>query len=241
MAECSEPTWKNVWADVYCVSHPRTISEFLENVVRPAIGRLEEDANKFKEGSDPIDAFRLSDTQDLIGETLKAFCLSLNSIWERQLRNLMTGVARELYDDPGLIKKCQMDPWRKFDGLFEQLRGFRFSAFKAYDDLDTMQLLANVCRHGDGPSLQRLSTKCPELWPVPNNSMTALLDMPELNHFRADNILTSLELLEDLSSEIQLFWAQSNYIYLESIDRKHENVLTRLGELRPIWSGQLRF
>ena len=133
----------------------------------------------FKESSEPIDAFRLSDTQDLIAETLKAFCLSLNSIWERQLRNLMTGVARELYDDPGLIKKCQMDPWHKLAGLFEELRGFKLSAFKAYDDLDTLQLLANVCRHGEGASLQRLSTKCPELWLVPDNSMTALLDMPE--------------------------------------------------------------
>ena len=179
MTEFIKPTWRNVWADVYCTSHPRTISEFLESVVRPAIGRLEEDANMFKESSEPIDAFRLSDTQDLIAETLKAFCLSLNSIWERQLRNLMTGVARELYDDPGLIKKCQMDPWHKLAGLFEELRGFKLSAFKAYDDLDTLQLLANVCRHGEGSSLQRLSTKCPELWLVPDNSMTALLDMPE--------------------------------------------------------------
>ncbi|PWE35005.1 hypothetical protein DD563_02845 [Pelagicola sp. LXJ1103] len=241
MTEFIKPTWKNVWADVYCTSHPRTIIEFLESVVRPAIGKLEEDADMFKESSYPIDAFRHSDTQDFIAETLKAFCLSLNSIWERQLRNLMTGVARELYDDPGLIKKCQMDPWHKLDGLFEELRGFKLSAFKAYDDLDTLQLLANVCRHGDGPSLQRLSTKCPELWPVPNNNMTALLDMPEPNNFRTDNILISLELLETLSCAIQMFWAQSDYVYLESIGHKHDTVLKRLKELRPIWSGQFRF
>lgn len=61
MTEFIKSTWKNVWADVYCTSHPRTISEFLESVVRPAIGRLEEDADMFKESSDPIDAFPHSD------------------------------------------------------------------------------------------------------------------------------------------------------------------------------------
>lgn len=178
------------------------MSEFFESVARPAICKLRQDVEIFKASSDPIDAFRQSDAEDLIVETLKAFCLSLNSIWERQLRTLMAGVARELYDDPALIKKCQIQHWDKLDGLFEDLRGFKLSDFKAFDDLDTLQLLANTCRHGDGPSLRRLSSKCPELWAEPSAHMPGIIESQKLERFRTDNLLITLELLEHLSGAI---------------------------------------
>lgn len=229
------PTWKNTHADVYATFNPRTISVFFENVVRPAICKLQQNVEIFGASSDPVDAFRQRDAEDLIVETLKAFCLSLNSIWERQLRTFMAHVAGELYDDPSLIKKCQIQRWDMLDGLFEDLRGFKLSYFRAYDDLDTLQLLANVCRHGDGPSLKRLSSKCPELWAEPGPTMPSMTEGNTLEQFRTDNLVISLELLEHLSGAIQSFWNQSQYIYLESIDQKHEGVLKKLEVLRPVW------
>ncbi len=236
MTTAAIPAWKNAHADVYSTFYPRTIAEFLESVVRPSIVKLEQDAVTLKASSDPIDAFLHRDRQDLIAESLKAFCLSLNSIWERQLRSLMAGVAREHYDDPALIKKCQHLPWNKLDALFEELRGFKLSEFKAFDELDTLQLLANVCRHGDGSSMQRLSVKCPELWVQPISPMPVMTNGTKMERFRADNLEISLELLERLSSAIQSFWNQSHYIYLESLSQKHENVIKELDRLRPIWN-----
>ena len=39
------------------------------------------------------------------------------------------------------------------------------SFFEEYRQLDLLHLLANVCRHGDGPSSRRLWHRCPEFWP----------------------------------------------------------------------------
>lgn len=149
---------------------------------------------------------------------------------------LVAGVARELFDDPVLVNRCQNLPWSKLDDMFEHLRGFKLSYFRAYDDLDTLQLLANVCRHGDGPSLQRLSVKCPELWTGPIPPMPGSINGSRPNPFRADNILISLDLLDKLTDAIQSFWNQTEYIYLESLSRKHENVIQKLERLRPIWN-----
>lgn len=229
------PTWINTYADVLSSSHSRTTAEFFDSVVCPAIKKLQQDVETYKASNDPLDAFRQSDTEDLIVESLKAFCLSLNSLWERHLRSLMAGVAREVFEDVDLIKRCQTQRWDQLDDLFEHLRGYKLRDFRAFDDLDTLQLLANICRHGDGPSRKRLSDKCPELWPEPNPPMVALMGEVTLDRFRIDNLCITLGLLRRLSEAIQLFWNQSQYIYLESIERKHESVVKKLDEMRPIW------
>lgn len=229
------PTWKNTHADVLSSSYGRTTAKFFDSVICPSIAKLQHDIETYNDSEDPLDAFRKSDTQDLIVESLKAFCLSLNSLWERQLRTVMAGVAHELYDDVDLIKKCQTRRWDQLDELFEHLRGYKLSDFKPFNDLDTLQLVANVCRHGTGPSLKRLSEKCPDLWPELGPSMPGLHDGEERDRFRTDNLLITLQLLENLSDAIQSFWNQSQYIYLESLEWKHEHVVKELEKLRPIW------
>jgi hypothetical protein len=229
------PTWKNTYADVLSSSYGRTTAKFFDSVICPAIAKLQHDIETYNASEDPLDAFRESDTQELIVECLKAFCPSLNSLWERQLRSVMAGVARELYDDVDLIKKCQTRRWDQLDELFEHLRGHKLSDFKTFNDPDTLQLMANVCRHGTGPSRKGLSEKCPELWPELGPPMPGLHDGEERDRLRTYNFLITLQLLEHLSDAIQSFWNQSQYIYLESLERKHEHVVKKLEELRPIW------
>lgn len=226
------PTWTNTHADVATYAHGRTVRSFITDIVRPSVMKLENKANGYRESEESIDAFNLSDTEDLISETLKAFCLSLNSIWERQLRAHMSGVARELYDEPKLIKSCQGLPWNKLNSLYHKLRGYKLDYFRAYDQLDTLQLLANVCRHGEGMSLDRLSQKRPELWPHETTPMPGTTPLPR---FRADNLNITVELLEEMGSAIEAFWEQSGYIYLESLNRKHDSVAKKLVSLRSIW------
>lgn len=227
------PTWTNTHADVATYAHGRTISSFITDIVHPSVAKLEDKTEAYRHSEDPVDAFNLSDTEDLISETLKAFCLSLNSIWERQLRAHMSGVARELFDDPKLIKSCQKLPWNELNSLYHKLRGFKLDYFRAHDQLDTLQLLANVCRHGEGVSLDRLSQKRPELW---HQETTPMPGMPQLPRFRVDNLSITVGLLEELGSAIEAFWEQSGYIYLESLNRKHDSVVKQLVGLRSIWA-----
>ena len=62
-------------------------------------------------------------------------------------------------------KKRSSPPWEDLDDFFLELRGIRMSSFEEYRQLDLLHLLANVCRHGDGPSSRRLWHRCPEFWP----------------------------------------------------------------------------
>lgn len=236
MTRGTYPTWTNTHADVVSSFHGRTTAQFFDSVVCPAIKKLQQNVETFQASANHLDAFRQSDTEDLIVESLKAFCLSLHSLWERHLRSLMAGVAREVFNDVDLIKKCQTQRWDQLDDLFEYLRGFKLQDFRAFDDLDSLQLLANVCRHGDGPSLKRLSDKCPELWPEPYPPMVSIVGEVKLDRFRVDNLCITLEMLERFSEAIQSFWNQAQYIYLESIEPKHENVVKELDKMRPIWN-----
>ncbi len=227
------PTWTNTYADVGTYAHGRTVRSFINDIIVPAITKMEEKATEYHESDDSVDLFNLHDTASLISETLKAFCLSMNSIWERQLRAHISGVARELFENPKLIRDSQRLPWKDLNQFYHTLRGFRLDYFQSYDKLDTLQLLANVCRHGEGISLDRLSQKRPDLWPTLGPPIPGV---PASPRFRADNLDITVTLLEDMGAAIEGFWEECGYIYLESLNQKHENVVKELAVLRPKWA-----
>ena len=51
---------------------------------------------------DCVDAFAQADMEDVLKETKMAFSLSIQSIWERQLRGYLRGCAEELRPGDGL-------------------------------------------------------------------------------------------------------------------------------------------
>jgi hypothetical protein len=65
-------------------------------VIAPAIRALEEKIAALGRSDIPGDAFAQADMEDVLKETKMAFGLSIQSIWERQLRGYLRGCAEEL-------------------------------------------------------------------------------------------------------------------------------------------------
>lgn len=219
--------WKNCYADVVASKHGVGVQSFFDDVVMPAIHSLEEKIATLGRSDNPGDAFAQADTADVLQETKMAFGLSIQSIWERQVRGYLRGCAEELRPGEGRATQVTTANWEKLSALFLELRGIRLDAFPSFAELDTLHLLGNVCRHGDGPSAVELAKRCPELWPVysptpfeneppvPGPPPAALMDLP-VSRLRAFVVA------------VARFWGDAEYIYNESIERKHPSLEARL-------------
>ncbi len=224
--------WKNCYADVAASKHGITVQSFFDDVIAPAIRALEEKIAELGRSDNPGDAFAQADMEDVLKETKMAFSLSIQSIWERQLRGYLRGCAEELRPSDGLAAQVAKGNWEKLCALFLELRGIRFDAFPSFAELETLHLLGNVCRHGDGPSAVELAKRCPELWrrvypPMPfgdqppdsGPSPVALMDVPA-------------ERLRTFVAAIATFWDDAEYICNESIERKHPSLEAKLARER---------
>jgi hypothetical protein len=168
-----------------------------------------------------------------------AFGLSIQSIWERQLRGYLRGCAEELRPGDGLAAQVAKGNWEKLCALFLELCDIRFDAFPSFDELETLHLLGNVCRQGDGPSAVELARRCPELWrvyppmpfddqpPDPRPLPVALMDVP-------------IERLRAFVAAVATFWGDAEYIYNESIERKHPSLEAKLARERTERSWRLQ-
>lgn len=219
--------WKNCFADVQASKHDLTINSFLENVIQPSTRFLEDKIVELGRSEDETAIFEISDMQDVLRETKLAFCLSIQSIWERQFRSYLCGCARELRPESGLAEQVEKANWEKLCALFQELRGIRLSEFPSYKELETLHLLGNACRHGDGPSAIQLLERAPELWPT-------FPPMPPefLTHPRSLPSVAMMDIpvarIHSFVDAIVIFWLDAGYIYKESIERKHPSLEARL-------------
>lgn len=223
--------WKNCHADVAAARHDLTIRAFLDDVIRPAIRTLEARIVELGRSDDPGDAFEQSDIEVMLAETKKAFSLSVQSIWERQLRAYLGGCGEELRPGEGFGAKVAKANWPGLCDLFRELRGLPLEDFPSFGELDTLQHLGNACRHGDGASGAELARRCPDWWPTytpmpdefetsgPPAPTVAAMDVPE------DRIAGFVE-------AVATFWTDAGYIYNESIERKHPSLEARLARER---------
>jgi len=234
--------WKNCFADVVSSSYGKTAQSFLDDVASPALATLDAQIAKLQASEDELDAFVASDVQDLRRATTMAFCLSIQSLWELQIRAYLKGCARELKKDE-LAKRTLKARWDELDDIFRTLRGIALKDFKEHPDLDFLQLLGNACRHGDGPSLEKLSSAHPELWPQFNTPQ-----LPPIDDFWSfppaqptiDNIEIPVELLSRFVRAIVSFWEEAEYIYEESIERKHPSLERQLVKKRLERANRMR-
>ena len=226
--------WKNCAADTATWRHGRLAREFLHDVVQPSLNALDARINKWSASDDPAGAFVLNDVKELRRATTMAFCLSIQSMWERQIRTYLRGCAIAFSNDKATTEKALVAPWEDLDDLFLELRGIRMSSFEEYRQLDLLHLLANVCRHGDGPSSRRLWHRCPEFWPDrihhPRPSRTTVATAKAAPS--TANMHLPGDRLHTFVSAIASFWDEIEYIYLESLERKHESVERKLAKLR---------
>ena len=226
--------WKNCNADAATWRYGRIAQEFFNDVVEPALDTMDAHINKWTESDDPVASFHLSDLRELRRATTMAFCLSIQSIWERQIRAYLSGCAHELREDNTLTKKALKERWDNIGNLLYDLRGIHLRSFYKYRELDLLHLLSNVCRHGDGPSAKRLWCEYPEFWPDQHtqsrSSWTA--NSTRIEPPSTETIDISRCQLRSFIGAITSFWEEMEYIYLENIQHKHESLEKKLVALR---------
>jgi hypothetical protein len=219
--------WKNCYADVAAWKHGVTVQSFFDDVIAPTIHALEKKIAALGRSENSGDAFAQADMQDVLQETKMAFSLSVQSIWERQLRGYLRGCAEELRPEEGLAAQAAKGNWEKLCSLFLELRGIRLEAFPSFAQLETLHLLGNACRHGDGPSAVELAKRCPELWrvylPMPFDDHPLHSDPPPVAAMDVP-----ADRLRAFVVAIATFWDDAEYIYNESIEQKQPSLEAKL-------------
>lgn len=224
--------WKNCFADVQTYRNGRTVQAYFDNVIMPAVTTLQEEIDTLGRGDHPAGPFMQDDTKLVLQEAKMAFGLSIQSIWERQLRRYLQGCASELAPNAMLEAKIGDANWPALRKMFRRLRGIELETFPTFYELDLLQHLGNACRHGDGTSAIELHKRAPDLWPtcapLPEGYPPAegappvsMMDIP-------------VDRLESFVAAIAAFWSDATYIYNESIEQKHDSLEARLVEERKI-------
>lgn len=220
----SIPSWTNLKADGGFWSHSRTVEDLLTLVVEPGIAALDARIETVTRSDDVARHFELSDLGELREEMLRGYALAIQSAFERQLRGWLVSCAEE----SGLVgaNRVRRDEWDKLQSAFLVMRGLRMEQLGGFEDLDLLQLVGNTCRHGDGPSCDRLKARRPDLWP---------------NEYRrgADGLAIELPLLRTFVAAITAFWTDAEDVYANSLTAKHPSVVRRLAEVEPRWRARV--
>lgn len=214
--------WRNCYGDVICARFDGVVRAYWEKVALPALQSAESEVQFWANSGNDADVFMYSDMLDQHLVTAAAMCLSLQSIWERQLRAYLLACALEPRLEAQLIRKLQHDQWDKLQIHFQRMRGVPLQAFLSFPDLDLLVQMGNVCRHGAGRAANQLWRTYPELWPYSGSHNQA--DMaPPVEHMHIGT-----PLLRRLAGAIEAFWQMIGYLYRESITRKHISLERRL-------------
>jgi hypothetical protein len=233
--------WKNCFADVLSSRNGPMAQSYIRDVVEPSVDAMERAIAGLQERvDDPAAIFGVGPAEELLHTTLLGYCLSIQAMWEKQLRIYLRGCAEELKADLRVSEKINQASWSELSAIFKQLRGVPLTAFAEYDTLNLLQLLGNVCRHGSGTSLRQLIKTHPQLWPQEEREEG--IPLPPGPPFKpaltAENLQVSRALLRSLASAIDSFWRETEYIYNESIERKHESLERALVEERRRRAGR---
>lgn len=214
--------WKNCYADVLSSGYGQVAQSYVREVVEPSLLPLENQIVRMREQpDDPVAVFGIGLAEELLRATLMGYCLSIQALWENQIRRYLQRCAYDLKKEATLQQQIPRATWRELDAIFLELRGVPLTAFDEYRNLNLLQLLGNVCRHGNGSSLHRLTVEYPELWaqqliPAPPPLIGSHAELVRT----AENLKIPLSLLKSLVAAIDSFWRETEYIYKESIERK---------------------
>lgn len=217
----TEPhAWKHGLADAYTYRNGAIAEEFLDLVVRPSVAALECKHLELASSDDLATAcFMANDHRDLINKTNMAFCLSIQALWEQQLRRYLGHCINFAGIEGVTFDELEHLIWgEKTNKLFQHIRGVDLTTFDSYATLNKLQLSGNACRHGDGKSSRKLFKLHPELCPDQHQSI--------------HSIEWSVELLAGFVDAIVLFWMDMEIMGLESFANVDVRVIARLAQLR---------
>lgn len=235
MPAIDDHRWTNCLADVDTAFNRLRVRAFLQDVVEPALGSLDADVERWANTTEGGAPFAHADAQELVRATTEAFCLSIHSLFERQLRRWLGGCVVSLAFTQEREDRARKGNLGNLDGLLEEVRGIPLHTFYSWPALKRLELLANACRHGDGDSAARLFDQHPELWPAWATRSFQLPGQPEpvvpMLPPSFESIVVPREWLRDFVEAIAYFWDDTEYVYLNSIAPTHDQVQKRMTEL----------
>lgn len=223
MADRVQFNWRNGAGEHACTDFSRMVETYWAKVAQPALQAAEKEVQTWLAAttSDLSAVFVHSDMEVQHQVTALGMCLSLQALWERQLRRYLGSFVKH---DPVMTRAIQMDHWDKLQRHFQEMRGVPLEAFIWYPDLDLLARLGNVCRHGDGRAADALWHAHPELWP---DYVGRAGGAPSVEGLSIPN-----ELLARLARAVAAFWEFVEYLYVENLQRKHSTVERDLPILR---------
>lgn len=215
--------------------HVRMLELYRDSVIRPALATLSNKIEELQASEDDLAAFELVDFEPMYQDTVQGFLLAVQAMWERALRGMLVGRAKKLGMDAKYVSGIRRAVWShekapSLHDYFQELMGISIRSFDAHPDLEVLQLIGNVLRHGDGPSAEKLHDRCPRLWPnwvppeahietEPFNITVPADDTPR--HPSMGEMTTPAEVLEHLIQVVFWFWSDIEYIRCNSFHRKH--------------------
>lgn len=233
-------TWKNLGSDAHLALHAQAMSMYLNQVILPALDALDAQLKDLSQRDDVVVEFILADLNALQSSTVQAFALTIQAQWERQIRAFIKDCASSLGRLDKEVQQVERLNWSKLVAYFESLRGIPMLAFDSFRALDQLQLLGNACRHGDGSSARELYKQRPDLWPeLPTEIQVdggGIFPLPETPSFSLIDLRRSH--LVEFTMAVIWFWEDHEYIYINSIERKHPSALKALADMRKARAGR---
>lgn len=236
MPNLDDVRWTFCLADVHTAGNALRVRAFLRDVVEPALTSLDADIERWANTTEGGAPFAHADAKELLRSTTEAFCLSIHSLFERQLRRWISGCVVALGASPERIGRARNKNLNNLDGLLREVRGVPLRAFDSFPDLLCLQMLANACRHGDGDSAQDVYKQFPQLWPA---AVTMPVPLPAqsqpyvpLGPPSFDSIVVPRQWLRDFVDAVAWFWEDVEYVHCNSLNDPTTSAHHRLEELR---------
>ncbi|RCS30580.1 hypothetical protein DEO45_07115 [Rhodanobacter denitrificans] len=215
------------------VIHALRVRAYYKEVIQPALTTLDAQIGTWESSNEDGALFAADDARQLKRATIEAFCLALQSIWERQLRGYLQTCDPFGQSDVDL----QRATWDVLQDAFFRLRVIRMDAFDSFPVLDLLQLVGNACRHGDGPAARTLFERSPEFWPIWEKLVEASWAMPDgreplVGPAPFGMVEFPAVFLQQATEAIAWFWEDVEYIYLASIARPTPEVPRLMEEMQ---------
>ncbi|WP_457446525.1 hypothetical protein [Roseateles sp. P5_E4] len=236
LRDIEEVTWTNLRADSYSGSHRDPVALFLNDVINPSLDAIEARIGHAQREEGLAADFELIDLEPLHSSTLQGYTLTVQSVWERQLRGYLIACAKEQGWDGEKIDKLQRKDWDWLCKRFKDLKGVALEAFPSFSDLDLLMLLGHACRHGDGAAARKLFDRCPGLWvnwppALPDGwPGEPLKNVPSYPPFK--DVTLTRDLLTQMVIGVIWFWEDWELIYTNSLKRKHWSVHETVKQMR---------
>ena len=219
--------WTQTFADAYAFNNGDMADAFLKSVMRPSMQTLNERLVSLQQNSNhAISTFAAYDHGQLMTHANMSFCLAIHSLWERQIRTYLIGTVQHLRMTKPAVKDIQAATWTETVKYFRSVKGHDLKKFDSYDRLDTLQLLGNTCRHGDGVSSKRLFAKCPELWPEASKSFW-VGPVPSVLFLQIPDAF-----IAKLVDAIVLFWIDMRILSFEHLAEQIPSLADQLAALK---------